>query len=86
MVEISDIEMLSSPGYEMHDLAEDMKDIWALKAWIMSALSRQSGLHWEEKVDYNEEAGWQISEISDPSPEHFCSLVTVAWCSVGRQG
>lgn len=41
----------------------------------MSALSRQFGLHWVEKVNYNEETGWQISELSDPPPELF-SLFT----------
>lgn len=44
------------------------------RTWVLSLLSRQSGLPWEEKVDCFEDGGWQISELSDPSSERFILL------------
>ncbi len=39
-----------------------------------------------EKVNSNEEADWQISEISDPSSEHLSLLTGYSGkCSIGGQ-
>lgn len=51
------------------------EDVKALSAGIMSALRLDNlDLSGVEELNSNEEAGWQVSECSDPSPEHSSPL------------